>query len=148
MRWEPEGGILAEESWTRIQEEGTQKGSGGTSREPWRDIQEPSGATKDLPGATRTTGQGGRGVHPGPLSGRAPLRTFLRFEKHMGLLRSVGNGHFKCIFHHLITRCKRATRNPAPPTSDGKIRVSELRPETNLDRFSSRNGAKKVLHVG
>ena len=55
LRWKPEGGILAEESWRRIQEEGIQKGSGATSRQPWRDIQGPSGPTKDLTEATRRT---------------------------------------------------------------------------------------------
>ena len=55
LRWKPERGILAKESWRRIQEEGTQKGSGATSRQPWRDIQGPSGATKDLTEATRRT---------------------------------------------------------------------------------------------
>ena len=44
-------GILEEGPWKK----GSRRGSGGTSRKPWRDIQGPSGATKDLPGASRTT---------------------------------------------------------------------------------------------
>ena len=39
-------GILEEAPW---------KTPGNSSREPWRDIQGPSGATKDLPEATWTT---------------------------------------------------------------------------------------------
>ena len=44
-------GILEEGAWKKD----SRRGSGGTSRKPWRDIQAPSGATKDLPGASRTT---------------------------------------------------------------------------------------------
>ena len=75
----PQGGVPEVESWARnnargiskkdylrrnlrvgILEEGpwkkdSRRGSGGTSRDPWRDIQGPSGATQDLPGASRTT---------------------------------------------------------------------------------------------
>ena len=67
-RWKPERRILAKESWKRIpwsespenpggriREEGTRRGSEATSRHPWRDIQGPSGPTKDPLGATRTT---------------------------------------------------------------------------------------------
>ena len=70
----PQGGIPEVESWGRnparrilnkdylrrnlrvgILEEAPWKTPGNTSREPWRDIQGPSGATKDLPEATGTT---------------------------------------------------------------------------------------------
>ena len=43
-------GILVEGPWQK-----DSRRDSGASREPWRDIQEPSGATKDLAGVTRTT---------------------------------------------------------------------------------------------